>query len=53
MSGRGMGMALNGKIPMHPDDSDALLAWVIAKRSHETIAGKHFDEKPVWFRLIG
>ena len=24
------------KIPMHPDDFNALFAWIKAKRSHET-----------------
>jgi hypothetical protein len=27
---------LMGKIPMHPDDYAALMAWITAKRFHET-----------------
>jgi hypothetical protein len=27
---------LTEKIPMHPDDFNALLAWITAKRFHET-----------------
>jgi len=41
------------KIPMHPDDFSALMAWVIAKRFHESGTGRSFTEKPVWFSLVG
>ncbi len=40
-------------VPMHPDDFEAHLAWVTAKRFHEQIMGKTFSEKPVYFRILG
>jgi hypothetical protein len=52
ISGKWPEKTSNGKIPMHPDDFTALLAWISAKRFQETISGKHFAEKPVWFTLI-
>ncbi len=33
------------KIPMHPDDSAALLAWVTAKRFHEYAFGRRFAQE--------
>jgi hypothetical protein len=35
-------------IPMHPDDFNALLAWIKAKRFHETNFEKSFTERPVY-----
>jgi hypothetical protein len=39
--------------PMHPDDFDAPLAWVTAKRFHEFVLEKPFAEKPVYYRIMG
>jgi hypothetical protein len=39
---------LTEKIPMHPDDFNALLAWITAKRFHETGVEKIFTERPVY-----
>jgi hypothetical protein len=41
------------KIPMHPDDFNALLAWITAKRFHETGAEKNFAERSEYARIIG
>lgn len=41
------------KIPMHPDDFNALLAWITAKRFHETGLEKGFADTPVYHRIIG
>jgi len=41
------------QIIMHPDDYEAHLAWVIAKRFHEMVLKETFGEKPVTFQLIG
>lgn len=41
------------KIPMHPDDFNALLAWITAKRFHETGAEKSFTERPDYAGIIG
>jgi hypothetical protein len=41
------------QVPMHPDDFEAHLAWVTAKRFHEQAMGKTFSEKPVYFRILG
>ena len=41
------------RVPMHPDDSEALLAWITAKRFHEMVLGGTFAEKPVYYRIIG
>lgn len=38
---------LTEKIPMHPDDFNALLAWNTAKRSLETGVEKSFTVRPV------
>jgi hypothetical protein len=35
------------KIPMHPDDFNALHAWITAKRFNETAVEKNFGERPV------
>jgi hypothetical protein len=39
--------------PMHPDDFTAHLAWVTAKRFHETGLGQTFAEKPAFYKIIG
>jgi hypothetical protein len=41
------------KTPMHPDDFNALLAWITAKRFHEVSLEKTFAEKPVFNHIIG
>jgi hypothetical protein len=41
------------QVPMHPDDSEALLAWITAKRFHEMVLKETFAEKPVYYRIIG
>ena len=41
------------KIPMHPDDFNALLAWITAKRFHETGFGDNFTEMRAYSRIIG
>jgi hypothetical protein len=41
------------KIPMHPDDFNALLAWITAKRYHEKDLEKSFVERPVYSMIIG
>jgi hypothetical protein len=40
-------------IPMHPDDFEAHLAWVTAKRFQERVMKETFAEKPVYYRFIG
>ena len=40
-------------IPMHPDDYEAHLAWIIAKRFHELVLKETFLEKPVYYRFVG
>jgi len=40
-------------VPMHPDDSEALLAWITAKRFQEQVLKETFAEKPVFYRIIG
>jgi hypothetical protein len=35
-------------VPMHPDDSEALLAWITAKRFHERVLNETFAEQPVF-----
>lgn len=42
----------NEQVPMHPDDFEAHLAWVIAKRFHELVLRETFAEKPVFYRFI-
>jgi hypothetical protein len=37
-------------IPMHPDDFEAHLAWITAKRSALKDA---FSEKSVYYRIVG
>lgn len=39
---------LTEKIPMHPDDFNALLAWNTAKRFHEKGVEKSFTDRPVY-----
>ena len=39
--------------PMHPDDFEAHLAWITAKRLHELVLEETFAEKPVYYRLVG
>lgn len=34
------------KVPMHPDDFKAHLAWVTAKRFHELVVKKPFRKNP-------
>jgi hypothetical protein len=41
------------KVPMHPDDFDAHLAWVIAKRFHELVMKETCAEKTLCRRIIG
>jgi len=41
------------KIPMHPDDFNALLIWITAKRFHETDLEKSFAERTVYSSIIG
>ena len=43
----------NEKIPMHPDDFNALLAWITAKRFHETGDEKSCTERPVYSHFLG
>ena len=38
---------------MHPDDFNAHLAWVTAKRFHEMVLKETSTEKPVYYRNIG
>lgn len=50
------GITLPGKAEqhrMHPDDFDAHLAWVMAKRFHEMVLKETFAEKPVYYSFIG
>lgn len=44
---------LTEKIPMHPDDFNALLAWNTAKRFHETDLEKSFAKRPGYSWIIG
>jgi hypothetical protein len=41
------------KIPMHPDDFNALLAWITAKRFHEAGAEHNFAERSGYAGIIG
>lgn len=41
------------KIPMHPDDFNALHAWITAKRFYETAVEKNFGERPVFSWISG
>ena len=41
------------QVPMHPDDFEAHLAWITAKRFHEHVLKETFAEKPVYYRIIG
>ncbi len=41
------------QVPMHPDDFEAHLAWITAKRLHELVLKETFAEKPVYYRLVG
>jgi hypothetical protein len=36
----------NEKVPMHPDDFEAHLAWVTAKRFDELVVKKPFRKNP-------
>jgi hypothetical protein len=40
-------------VPMHPDDYEAHLAWIMAKRFHELVLKETFPEKSVYYRLVG
>jgi hypothetical protein len=40
-------------IPMHPDDFEAQLAWIMAKRFHEMIVKETSPEKTGNCRIIG
>ncbi len=40
-------------VPMHPDDYEAHLAWIIAKRFHEVLLKETFPEKSVYCRIVG
>ena len=40
-------------VPMHPDDFEALLAWIMAKRFHELVLKKTFHENPLYYRIVG
>jgi hypothetical protein len=42
-----------GKKPMHPDDFEAHLAWVNAKRIYDYVHEKTLSEKPVGHWMIG
>ncbi len=41
------------KEPMHPDDYQALLAWITAKRFHEFRIENPFPEQVVYYRTLG
>ncbi len=41
------------KVPMHPDDFEAHLAWVTAKRFHDLVPRKTFRDKPEYYQNIG
>ena len=41
------------QVPMHPDDFEAHLAWITAKRIQELVLKETFAEKPVYYRLVG
>lgn len=38
---------------MHPDDFEALLAWVTAKRFQERLLSETFSERAVYFSILG
>jgi hypothetical protein len=40
-------------VPMHPDDFEAHLAWIMAKRFHELVLNETFLEKTVYYRIVG
>jgi len=40
-------------VPMHPDDFEAHLAWITAKRFSELILKKTPAEKTVYYRIVG
>jgi hypothetical protein len=42
-----------GHRPMHPDDFEAHLAWITAKRFQEQVIEKTCAEQPVYYRIIG
>jgi len=54
---RGTGLPSSRKhpetVPMHPDDFEAHLAWIMAKRFHELVLNETFPEKPVYHRIVG
>lgn len=52
-SGMEITCPLMGKIPMHPDDYTALMAWIIAKRFHETGLKKSQKQIPDFFWRVG
>ena len=41
------------KEPMHPDDFEAHLAWITAKRCHEQVTEKPFPDSVVFYRILG
>jgi hypothetical protein len=41
------------KIPMHPDDFNALLVWISAKRFYETGLEKSCTDRPVFTWIVG
>jgi hypothetical protein len=41
------------KEPMHPDDFEAHLAWITAKRFSERAFDSPFPENVVYFRILG
>ncbi len=41
------------RVPMHPDDYKAHLAWITAKRLHELVLKETFPEKSIYRRIIG
>ncbi len=45
---KGQRTEMTEKIPMHPDDFNALLAWIRAKRSHETEFERNLPERSVY-----
>ena len=40
-------------VPMHPDDFEAHLAWISAKRFSEMVLKETHAEKTVYYRIVG
>ena len=38
---------------MHPDDFEAHLAWIMAKRFHELVLKENFPEKTLYYQIVG